>query len=79
MDGRDIGSVVLPEAPFKVFLTADLAERANRRHDELLAKGKTIAYEDIYKDIAQRDHQDQTRAVAPLVRVPDAFYLDTTS
>ena len=78
MDGRDIGTVVLPKATVKVFLTASAEVRAKRRTDELLAKGQKVNYEQVLKDIQQRDHQDSTRAVAPLKQAADAVLLDTS-
>ena len=79
MDGRDIGSVVLPDAPFKIFLTADAGERAKRRCLELQAKGQDVAYDKVLEDIRFRDLQDSTREIAPLTCVPGAYYLDSTS
>ena len=76
MDGRDIGTVVLPDASLKIFLTASAEVRAERRYKELLAKGEKVEYAQIYKDIVQRDLQDSTRAVAPLKCADDAEVLD---
>ena len=76
MDGRDIGTVVLPDAQVKIFLTASAEVRAERRYRELLAKGEKVEYAQIYKDIVQRDLQDSTRAVAPLKCADDAEVLD---
>ena len=78
MDGRDIGTVVLPKATVKIFLTASAEVRAKRRTDELLAKGQKVNFEQVLKDIQQRDHQDSTRAVAPLKQAADAVLLDTS-
>lgn len=78
MDGRDIGSVVLPNAPFKVFLTAEADERAKRRCLELQTKGQEVIYETVLGEIKARDHQDSTREFAPLTCVPGAYYLDST-
>ena len=78
MDGRDIGTVVLPKATVKVFLTASAEVRAKRRTDELLAKGQKVNFEQVLKDIQLRDHQDSTRAVAPLKQAKDAVLLDTS-
>ena len=78
MDGRDIGTVVLPNATVKVFLTASAEVRAKRRTDELIAKGQKADYEQTLKDIKQRDHQDSTRAIAPLKQAEDAVLLDTS-
>ncbi|MBE6854341.1 MAG: (d)CMP kinase [Ruminococcus sp.] len=78
MDGRDIGTVVLPQADLKIFLTADAEERARRRHKELAEKPDCPSYEAILADIIQRDEQDRTRAVAPLKQAEDAVLVDTT-
>ncbi|MCH5165792.1 MAG: (d)CMP kinase [Clostridiales bacterium] len=72
LDGRDIGTVVLPSAEFKFFLTASAEIRAKRRFDELIEKGNKVVYEDIYNDVITRDHNDSTRAVAPLKCAYDA-------
>jgi cytidylate kinase len=79
LDGRDIGSYVLPSAPLKIFLTAEPEERARRRHAELIAKGMQITYEKVLEDVLARDKQDSTRAFAPLKAMPDAIIIDTTS
>ena len=78
MDGRDIGTVVLPRANVKIFLTADAAVRAKRRCDELQAKGQKAVYETVLKEIEQRDYQDSHRAIAPLKQAKDAIVLDTS-
>lgn len=78
MDGRDIGTVVLPDAALKIYLDATLAERARRRHLELLDRGVPAEYEAIYREIAARDEQDMSRAAAPLRAAEDAVVLDTT-
>lgn len=78
MDGRDIGTVVLPQAAVKLFLTATPEVRAQRRYTELQAKGKKDAYEQVLEDLRRRDRQDATRSVAPLRQAPDAVLLDTT-
>jgi len=78
MDGRDIGTVVLPRATVKIFLTASAEVRAKRRMDELVAKGQKAEYNTILKEIQQRDHQDTHRAVAPLKQAKDAVKLDTS-
>ena len=78
MDGRDIGTVVLPGAQVKIFLTASSEERARRRYQELLAKGKDVAYEQVLADVIERDRNDSTRAIAPLRPAPDAVTVDTT-
>ena len=78
MDGRDIGTVVLPKAQVKIFLTASAEVRAQRRHLELQAKGSKDSYEKVLADIKQRDHQDSTRAIAPLKQAHDAVLVDTS-
>lgn len=78
MDGRDIGSVVLPEADFKFFLDADVLERARRRKIELDAKGNAKDLSEIKKDIENRDHSDRNRSEGPLIQVADAIVIDTT-
>ena len=78
MDGRDIGTVVLPNADLKVFLTASAEARANRRLLELKAKGVNAEYEDVLRDIMYRDEQDSQRASAPLKQAEDAILADTT-
>ncbi len=78
MDGRDIGTVVLPEAQVKIFLTASAEERARRRYEELVQKDPGITYEQILKEIKARDHNDTTRTEAPLRQAEDAILLDTT-
>lgn len=79
MDGRDIGTVVLPDAEVKIFLTASAEERANRRYKELAEKPDCPPYEDILKDIIQRDYQDMHRETAPLRQADDAVLVDTTN
>ena len=78
MDGRDIGTVVLPKADVKIFLTATPEVRAKRRCDELLAKGQKVNYEQVLKDIIQRDYQDTHREVAPLKMCRDSIKVDTS-
>lgn len=78
MDGRDIGTVVFPNAQLKVFLTATVDERAMRRYKELIAKGQQVELEQLKKDIASRDKQDSERAISPLRQAEDAVYLDTS-
>ena len=78
MDGRDIGTVVLPKADVKIFLTASAEVRAKRRTEELLAKGQRANYEQILKEIKQRDYQDTHREVAPLKMCRDSIKLDTS-
>lgn len=76
MDGRDIGTVVFPNAEMKIFMTADPEVRAERRYKELLAKGEEVCREEIVENIRQRDHLDQTRAISPLRKADDAIVLD---
>ena len=78
MDGRDIGTVVLPKATVKIFLTATPEVRAKRRTDELIAKGQKADYNKILKDIQQRDYQDTHREIAPLKMARDSIKLDTS-
>ena len=78
MDGRDIGTVVLPKATVKIFLTASAEVRAKRRTDELLAKGQKVKYEQVLKEIQQRDYQDTHREIAPLKMCRDSIKLDTS-
>jgi cytidylate kinase len=79
MDGRDIGTVVLPKADVKIFLTASAEVRAQRRHAELQAKGAKDSFEQVLSDIQRRDHQDSTRAIAPLKAAKDAVTVDTSN
>ena len=78
MDGRDIGTVVLPRATVKIFLTASAEVRARRRTDELIAKGQKANFEQVLKEIQQRDYQDSHRPIAPLKQAKDAVLLDTS-
>lgn len=78
MDGRDIGTCVLPEADVKIFLTASPATRAKRRYDELTAKGVACDIEEIERDIAERDKRDMTRPIAPLKQADDAVLIDSS-
>ena len=78
MDGRDIGTVVLPDATVKVFLTASAEARARRRHKELVEKGVDADFATVLADIQQRDYQDSHRAAAPLRQAEDAVLLDTS-
>ncbi|MCI8359830.1 MAG: (d)CMP kinase [Clostridiales bacterium] len=78
MDGRDIGTVVLPEADVKIFLTASPEDRARRRYEEFIEKGREIAFQEVLRDMKQRDAQDESRAVAPLKPAEDALLVDTT-
>lgn len=79
MDGRDIGTVVFPNAQLKIFLTATVEERAMRRYKELIAKGQQVDLEQLKADIACRDKQDSERAISPLRQAEDAVYLDTSA
>lgn len=78
MDGRDIGTVVLPDAALKIFLTADPEDRARRRYEELATKGEDVTYEEVLKDVIQRDYNDTHRDIAPLRQAPDAVLANTT-
>ena len=78
MDGRDIGTVVLPNATVKIFLTASPKERAQRRYKELIEKGMDVSFDDIYNDICQRDYNDSHREIAPLKPAEDSVLADTT-
>ena len=78
MDGRDIGTVVLPDAKVKIFLTATPEARAQRRYDELIEKGMDVKYEDVLADMIKRDYDDSHRAIAPLKQADDAVLADTS-
>ena len=78
-DGRDMGSVVFPDAALKVFLTAEVPVRAERRHKQLMEKGMYAKMSDVVEDLRQRDTRDSTRPVAPLKHYPDALFLDTSA
>lgn len=78
MDGRDIGTNVLPNADLKIYLTASVEVRAKRRYDELTEKGVSCQLADIERDIKERDHQDMTREIAPLMQAEDAVLLDSS-
>lgn len=78
MDGRDIGTVVLPDAQVKIFLTADPEERAMRRYKELKEKGSDVKYEDVLDDLIKRDYQDSHREIAPLKPAEDSVVFNTT-
>lgn len=78
MDGRDIGTIVLPQADLKIFMTATVEERARRRHEENLMNNIESDYQKIYKDIERRDRIDSSRAYNPLRQAEDAVYLDTS-
>jgi cytidylate kinase len=77
-DGRDMGSIVFPDAPLKVFLTADVGTRAQRRHKQLMEKGMYAKIEDVVEELRRRDERDMNRPIAPLKHYPDAVFLDTT-
>lgn len=79
MDGRDIGTVVLPDTPYKFFLTASIEARAVRRYEELIAKGFDVTLDQIKADIAKRDSLDMSRAESPLIQAEDAILIDTTN
>ena len=78
MDGRDIGTVVFPDAELKIFMTADPAVRARRRYDELKAKGDAVSLEEIERNVRERDKADMSRAISPLRQAPDAVVLDNS-
>ena len=78
MDGRDIGSVVLPDADVKIYLTASDEVRAMRRTKELLAKGQNVTFEEVLSDMKKRNYADSTRAVAPAIKPVDAITLDNS-
>ena len=78
MDGRDIGTVVLPNATVKIFLTASAEERARRRYDELIGKGMNVTFKEVYDDMVKRDYADSHREIAPLKQAEDAVLADTT-
>jgi cytidylate kinase len=77
-DGRDMGSIVFPDAPLKVFLTAAVGTRAERRHKQLMEKGMYGKIDDVVEELRRRDERDSSRPVAPLRHYPDAIFLDTT-
>ncbi len=79
LDGRDIGTVVCPEADVKLFVTASSEVRAERRYKELLSKGQDVTYDDIFAEIERRDARDSSRSTAPLIKAADAHLLDTTN
>ena len=78
MDGRDIGTVVFPDAELKIYMTADPMVRAERRYKELTAKGDNVSLEEIYENVVSRDHADMTRAISPLRKADDAIVLDNS-
>lgn len=79
MDGRDIGTVVFPDAELKIFMTADPKVRARRRYDELTAKGDSVSLEEIEQNVRERDYQDENRAISPLRKADDAIILDNSA
>ncbi len=78
MDGRDIGTVVFPNAELKLYMTASAATRAQRRYDELIAKGDTVTYEEVLKNVEERDRIDSSREDSPLVKAHDAVAIDNS-
>ena len=78
LDGRDIGTVICPDAPVKFYVTADVETRAQRRFKELQSRGVPKKYDDILRDLKERDERDSNRADAPLKQAPDAFFIDST-
>lgn len=78
MDGRDIGTTILPNADVKIFLTASVEERAKRRYKELIEKGESVTFEAVIEDVKTRDYNDSHRAVSPLKKADDAIEVDTT-
>ena len=78
LDGRDITSVVLPDAEVKIFQTADVAVRAKRRFDEMIKNGQNVVYDDVFNDLVELDLRDTTREESPLIKVPGALEIDTT-
>lgn len=78
MDGRDIGTVVLPDATVKIYLTATAKARAERRYKELIQKGTAVKFEEVYDDMVKRDYNDMHREIAPLKQAEDAVLADTT-
>ena len=79
MDGRDIGTVVFPDAELKIYMTADAAVRAERRYEELKAKGDNVNYEEILENVISRDKADMSRAISPLRKADDALELDNSN
>mgnify|MGYP000038265882 CR=1 FL=1 len=79
MDGRDIGTVVFPDAELKVFMTSSAETRAQRRYDELLSKGQTVTYEEVLKNVLERDRIDTTREDSPLIKADDAIEIDNSN
>tara|TARA_B110000240_G_C13294944_1_gene365895 strand:- start:16 stop:699 length:684 start_codon:yes stop_codon:yes gene_type:complete len=79
MDGRDIGTVVFPDAELKIFMTATADTRAKRRYKELIAKGDTVSFEEILHNVVERDHLDSTRKDSPLIKAEDAIEIDNSN
>jgi cytidylate kinase len=79
MDGRDIGTVVFPQAELKIFVTASPEVRAKRRYDELIAKGEKVSFQEVYNTTIERDNRDTTRAESPLKKADDALVLDNSN
>ncbi len=79
MDGRDIGSVVFPDAELKIFMTAAPEVRARRRYEELINKGEKVSYDEVLQNVVQRDQTDSTRATSPLIKTKDAIELDNSN
>ena len=78
MDGRDIGTTVFPDAEMKVFVDASAETRAHRRYEELKQKGQIASYDEVYRNVCERDHLDMTRAESPLRKADDAYVLDNS-
>lgn len=78
MDGRDIGTTVFPDAELKIFMTADARIRAQRRYDEMVARGETPVFEEVLKNIEERDYIDSHREASPLRRAEDAYVMDNS-
>ena len=78
MDGRDIGTVVFPDAELKIYMTADPRVRAERRYAELTAKGDKVSFDEVLENVISRDKADMTRAISPLRQAPDAIVLDNS-
>jgi len=78
MDGRDIGTVVLPNATVKIFLTASAEDRSRRRYEELILKNQNVTYKEVYDDMVKRDYNDSHRDIAPLKPAEDSVIADTT-
>lgn len=78
LEGRDIGTIVFPDADVKIYMQADIAVRARRRQDEFMRKGRTVAYSDVLEDLVRRDKQDKQRKLSPLRLAADAIIVDTT-